>query len=137
MDGLIWNVKDHPEWVLKELVNPCVGWCKEVDVEIGRTQTAAKAGLGPKVIAVKDCGVIPVGYGTEGKTAPHSVGWIVMEKITPATPPPDSNHEVETQRLKTELLAFGIRGWDNNPANVIFGTTASHPTPTWWAIDFA
>jgi hypothetical protein len=137
MDGLIWNVRGHPEWVLKELVNPIAEWSKEAKVEIGRTQTAAEAGLGPKVIETKECGKISVGYGTEGKTAPHWVGWIVMEKITPATPPPGSNPAVETQRLKRELTALGIRGWDDNRANVIFGTTASHPTPKWWAIDFA
>jgi hypothetical protein len=141
-EGLIWNVKDHPEWVLKEVVNPVSGaataWANPASVEVNATILAAKAGIAPSVIATKDCGTIDVSYEVKGKQshALHSVGWIVMEKVQTQSPPAGETHATAVKTLQSAIAGLGIKGWDAHAANVLYGTTVSHPSPKWWAIDF-
>lgn len=137
-DGLIWNVKDHPEWVLKEIHNTTAeaakAWSKPVAIELEKTKQASDAGIAPRVIATNDCGVRTVVSDTGTNYGPHWVGWIVMEKVNVQPPPPG---ETGLDRLRTALREAGLSGrWDDTPGNALYGTTASHPEPKWWAIDF-
>jgi len=101
---------------------------------------AAAHGLTPAVLARRYCGYIErVVCQTPRRDDPflqHYNAWtgsFVQEKIQ--GPKRDVPQDI-ANRLVAQLQAIGIRNFDDNMSNFMYGSTTSHPDPKWWVIDF-
>ncbi len=100
----------------------------------------AEHGLTPRVLAKRYCGLMEHVECTQGRNKdpeldqyPGWTGSFVQEKVVG-----DGRRVPEDvkKRLLAELRAIGIRAFDDNDSNFLYGSTTSHPGPKWWLIDF-
>jgi hypothetical protein len=129
--GSTWYVyKDSSnEDVVIKKIGPAPSWLKEEDIreEIQATETASKLGIGPRVH-----------YWCIDKSGP--TGYIVMDKIDGVSVNIMSGVGADAKKEITALLNrlydAGIHYTDENPANIMYGTTVADAKKRFWIIDY-
>lgn len=128
--GTIHTSNSNPDNVIKKVVRDN-SHADDTRGEFDVSKKAGDLGVGPKIFATEIC--------PHKSNADKFVGYMEMEKITGKTINDDADMgylTVLTQKLTT-LRDNGIKYEDElNSGNYMIGTTASHPEPTLWIIDY-
>ncbi len=137
--GNMFEVEGRPELVLKE-IEDYEERSQFVHDEIENAIYAGTIGLGPSVVAHKVCGVLER-ISLPPPTRPHHpisrytayVAVLVSEKVVG-----DGRRitTAEYEDMRTRIRSLGFASVDLNDSNFVWGTTASHPEPQWWFIDY-
>jgi hypothetical protein len=111
-EGVVYENLDEADWVIKEFyqmgVSPLQARNEYENLEKARA-------------------IRPDNVARARAPADPRQGWIVKEKVTPSTAPEDS--------AQKDDLRQALRNIPDVDGNLIWGTTASNPTPRWILIE--